>query len=563
MLFLSVTECSTANSNSDGSLVNYTNYDGSTVSYPASGNTKTLFVNFPKSDQVAVSLVPGSTVKPKESTLVAFGMPFPPETLFDAAKIAVLDSAGNELPSFSKELARWRSLLNNPQPDSIRSVLIFTQITFPDLKPLKISVKYGETPQRKMPEQGDATSTWVPMANGLNANEFPSDQGIKEPAVYAGLPTEWLGACLLRTRATKLLNDTAWKWFDDFFLGSSKTAVNEVPKEVTERITYVGQYEPWLFDRAMTLFGIYIRTGDVKWLRHAHRAAQYFAKHLTAKGYFDLRNNDLKYSYNQSIFLDLLLTGDTSHLTKIKQVATAGSKWNAAYKTSMTFWTERHQTYALLAALTAWEATGEKGYADRVKTIVNATFAHAKTPPDSSWPKDGCLLHEFYDHEGDGGKEPICSPWMSALLADAVWRYYIHSQDKEALIFLANLGVFIQKHALYLGKDGLNQTVPWYLVSSVHQYTDGGPYDDLEHTCDVTGILARGAWAQKALGQNQADLLATANKLLASCKYNLNDWHRPQGPKSGKSEWRLDPPRKYNWWFGSTLDLEWLFKTAK
>ncbi len=34
----------------------------------------------------------------------------------------------------------------------------------------------------------------------------------------------------------------------------------------------------------------------------------------------------------------------------------------------------------------------------------------------------------------------------------------------------------------------------------------------------------------------------------------------PDGPSSGKAEWRLSPPRKFNWWFGTTSDLPWLLQ---
>jgi hypothetical protein len=35
-------------------------------------------------------------------------------------------------------------------------------------------------------------------------------------------------------------------------------------------------------------------------------------------------------------------------------------------------------------------------------------------------------------------------------------------------------------------------------------------------------------------------------------------WHRPASVGAGRAEWRLSPPRKFNWWFGSTTDLPWL-----
>jgi hypothetical protein len=119
--------------------------------------------------------------------------------------------------------------------------------------------------------------------------------------------------------------------------------------------------------RALTLFGMYIRSGDVAWLRHAHRAAQFYGAHLGADGTFDLAAGDLKYAYGSALFLDLMLTGDTRHLPRIAAVARAGAGWAETYTARTGFWTERHQTYALLAALVAWEATGEAGHATRAR----------------------------------------------------------------------------------------------------------------------------------------------------------------------------------------------------
>ena len=47
--------------------------------------------------------------------------------------------------------------------------------------------------------------------------------------------------------------------------------------------------EPWLFDRAMTLYQLAFRSGSVTFLRHAHRNAQFYANHIDAGGHFDMR----------------------------------------------------------------------------------------------------------------------------------------------------------------------------------------------------------------------------------------------------------------------------------
>src|SRR5690606_40199664 len=95
----------------------------------------------------------------------------------------------------------------------------------------------------------------------------------------------------------------------------------------------------------------------VKWLRHAHRSAQFYKGRITGDGYFDLKDGDLKYAYGRSLLTDYLFTGDPELLDAIERIAGAGERWDPVYELDDNFWTERHQTYALLAALSDRKST--------------------------------------------------------------------------------------------------------------------------------------------------------------------------------------------------------------
>lgn len=514
-----------------------------------------LFPTVPPSGVVNVTLHPGASVTAGSPTRVALGVPFPRGAVMDAASVSVLDATGVEIPARVEELTRWRTL-GTGSVDSLRAALVFADVTFEAVAPMAISIAYGNARTMELGGSETATSTWVPMQDGPLPEEYPASEAILEPSVFATFEPDWLSACLLRSRFTPTGADARLAYFDEFYVGASATAVNDV--STTEPIDYLTSRAPWLFDRAMTLFGTYMRTGDVRWLRHAHRAAQYFANHIDDGGTFDLAPDDTKYAYGEAILLDMVLTGDARMLPIIERVAGAQTDWNETYTRAAGFWTERHQTYSLLGALSAWEATGSETHAARVRAIADATFEHALSPP-APYAADGCVVHELVDHEGGGGEEPVCSPWMSALLSEAVFRYYLHSEDERALIFLANLGDYVRLHGTYdataagepLGIE--NAIVPYYLSSSA--YNEGGPWGDMEHTCDVAGLTARAAWARQALGGDPASLVTTRDQLLRTCEYTLDYWHRPG---SDRAEWRLSPPRKFNWWFGTTLDLGWM-----
>jgi hypothetical protein len=506
---------------------------------------------------VDVVLHPGPSATIGTTTTVTFGMPFPPGVLASTSQLSAFTTSGSEVRIHAKSILPWRVWPGRTgYTESVRAAQVTLMVKFSTRTPKTIRMKYGQASTRPIAAPSDPLASWVAVSDG----SYPST--VREPRVYATLPQSWLSASLLRTTPNRAGADPAFSWFDASMVGSAHTAVNEVPSSVTERINYLTDYEAWLFDRSATLFGVYFRTGDVKWLRHAHRSSQFYAKHIDSAGYFDLKPGDLKYSYGRSLLMDFVFTGDPALISAIQRIASAGAKWNPVYTISTNFWTERHQTYALLAGLAAWEATGATSHADRVKAVVKASFDMA-LDPYGSWAVDGCMLHGMTAHEGAGGDVPICSPWMSALFADAVWQYYWQTNDSKALTFLANLGDYVRRYGLYNGGEGLSYKMPWYMSSSVKTFSDEGPWGDIEHTCDVGGLVARGAWARKQLGGDPSALRTTAQSLMSGCEWVLNNWHRPSGPASGKAEWRLSPPRKFNWWFGTTSDLPWLMQQIR
>ena len=501
---------------------------------------------------VAVSLHPNHASAIGRPTMASFGVPFPRGLVSDASKLVVRDATGRELRSHVQPVLTWRTLGDRrPSDGSLRAALFHVEVALAADEPMQLRIAYNGRRTLELGEQPAATDGWVRKGG----DDF--DIELDEPRIYATLPPEWLGLCELRSMTTPAHSDPGWTWFDDFFINAAYTATNDLPAGITERIE-LEDNEPWLFDRTLTLFGVYARTGDVRWLRHAHRSARFYLASLTDEGYFGYKDGDLKYLYSVSLLVDMMLTGDARVLEQIARMGELELAWDPTYTPSTPFWTERHQTYALLAALVAWEATGDPAQAQRAQDIARASFALAADAP-GDWPNDGCMLHTQRAHEGDALDEPICSPWMSALFADAVWRYYWHSLDRDALVFLAGLGDYIAEHGMYDGSaEGVRFRVPWYLASSVHQYSDNGAWGDLEHTCDVASVTARGAWAHAELGEDPAPLLDTTHELLAGCQYALDYWHRPGGVENGLPEWRLSPARKFNWWFGSTADLPWI-----
>jgi hypothetical protein len=525
---------------------------------PPSGDGS-LFVAPVAQGSVEVTLHPGASVQTGNAVKVAFGVPFPRGFVTDAAQLRVTDAAGAEIPSAVQEIARWRGLGPNQIPQSIRAALFYVERSFTGSTPMTIKIEWGAPRTLNLSgSQPAPSSLWVPISAGPSPNEYPSADGIREPAVYATLPAAWLGQTLLRTRTEPSHENAARSWWDTAALGFATTAVNEVASSVptSAYINYTGGEEPWLFDRAMTLFGMYIRTGELHWLRHAHRAAQWYATRVDANGIFALAsyNHDLKYSYGLSLATDYFFTGDAALLAPINRVANAGvAEWQTTYSQSLGFWTERHHTYALRAALAAYELTGSATHASRATALANLTIQMSQN-------QASCPLHTVEQHEGDAGDtRMMCSPWMGALLADAMLHYYILSEDPEVLRWLAGMGDYVRNYALYDGgvesAELAGRMMPWYMAGPGGVVDEGRGWGDMEHACDVGAMTARAAWAKRRLGQSDAAVQQAATQLLDTCRYVLDYWHRSS---TSLPEWRLSPSRKFNWWFGASTDLGWM-----
>lgn len=517
-----------------------------------------LFVTPIAQGSVDIVLHPGATVRHGTPVTIAFGVPFPRGFVTSATQIRVTDAMGTEIPSAVTELAPWRSIGASSGPASLRAVLVYVQRSFSDATPVTIRLEWGAS--RALNLGGplpEPAALWTSIAGGPDPSEYPAADDIREPAVYATLPAAWLGEALLRGPATPSGEDADLAWWDDSVSGFARTAVNEVAATVplSAHIDYLDDAEPWLFDRAMTLFGLYIRTGDVHWLRHAHRAAQWYASRVNARGIFALVSyDDLKYSYGASLLVDYFLTGDTALSGPIQRIGAAGiAEWRTTYSTTQNFWTERHHAYALRAALAAFALTGDAAQATRATALADLVIQMSRNAAH-------CPLHTIEQHEGDtGDARMMCSPWMSALLSDAMMEYYIVSEDREVLRWIAGMGAYVRDFALYDGgiehAELAGRKMTWYLAGIDERYEDGQRgWGDMEHACDVGGMTARAAWAQRQLSEDAASLQQITVQLLDTCQYVLDSWHRstPTLP-----EWRLSPPRKFNWWFGTTLGHDW------
>lgn len=399
----------------------------------------------------------------------------------------------------------------------------------------------------------------------LDISEQPvPDDSISVPSplrAAAILPPRWNLAAHLFSRS--LPAPASGHWFDRSMYRFAATAINRLPPSVDKR-HYIdfSRPAPWLFDRAGLLFQLYFRNGDIQWFTAAEKASRRYEASITRDGFFALKPGDLKYVYARPLLYRWMLFGESHQVEHIRAMARAAAEWPADGRNAG-FWTERHANYALATAVHAWELTGDDDYRHRIQALLDGLLAMSQAPLEDGRPAQ-CPAHPLRAHEGNDDDQPVCSPWMMALLGQTLDYYYQLSGDPRALELLVRFHQYLMEDALYrVPAEGPNaklhdMLLPWYLASRGYGFSDNGPYGDLEHSCDAAGLLARTGYYRARRGDLPADHETLLRDLMESCRFNLEMWHRTRS--HDKPQWRLSPPRKFNWWFGSTQDLTWLLR---
>ncbi|MCL4731916.1 MAG: hypothetical protein KJ044_15970, partial [Planctomycetes bacterium] len=177
---------------------------------------------------------------------------------------------------------------------------------------------------------------------------------------------------------------------------------------------------------------------------------------------------------------------------------------------------------------------------------------------------DGGLYHTGAQHsEGTSGAY-LASPWMSALVVDAMVRAYAFTEDANIAAFVRRMGVFIRNACLSDTSHSYGGGLRYY-ASYLVQYngtTDMRSGGDAEHALDVAGALAWAWYFSELTGQPDA-----AHKTMAQNLYNTYDaavtyWIRPTGPASGNTAYRVTPWRKYGWEYRTSNSFAWLMEQS-
>jgi hypothetical protein len=443
----------------------------------------------PLGTSVTVHLVPAQGVSGTQR--VNLGLPLQAGQLTDAARVRVLQG--------STELAAARRALARYSDGSLRSVQIQFDTTIAGEADIELRVGEAPTTQALSAVSVDATL--------VNPN---GEQG---PRVWALLPAVWLSRSgfagpLVPESDVASTPAAAWaslcdyeRWGTDAFLASG----------------YATDRAVWLFDRGTALYRGYARSGDRGPLRSAYIETSMYRNRITGTGTatrYGLPGSggpdDVKYAYSQNLALHYLLTGDDRHRESAEGMALGMSQlWTSpGYAGGADFWTERHAGFGLLAYVWAMIVSDDRSaqFRQLADAAVDAYLSlQATYPPGYTDTEARCFAHTA-DAHGEGGAYFGCSPWMSAILGDALEQYARESSATRAGTVhtsLVKLGRIIARRGIQ--SDGR----PYYFMGV--STTENMPEEYDEHFGESAYLIAM-AWFYS--GKTDTSLRTSADGLL-------------------------------------------------
>ncbi len=314
-------------------------------------------------------------------------------------------------------------------------------------------------------------------------------------------------------------------------------------------------YEPWLFDRASVGYYLYKRTTDpvqkARWYQQFLSDFTYYRTHIDAEGIFTPKGyGDTKYGYVTPFLLYEKETGDSQYRPIAQRIYNSwASDFSSTYQpSSANLWTEREIGFALEAAVSWYELTGDSAALARANALVSQWTSIANAG-------NGAPLVTVDKHEGGGGSQLVTSPWMSALYFQAARRLNVLTGNTEVLQQVSKYADWMEQYGYFDGSvldsafTGIKAA--YYLVGPTGPYLNETPAEgDFDHCLDVSSIITFAISAKQALNLPTAAVTAREAQLRSCAVHAFTDATRTTVtlPK-----YRVNPPRKFNWWMRSTV----------
>lgn len=461
-----------------------TTSDDSTTAGMTSGTTTgDETTGGPVTETVMVHLVPqpGATGPQR----VNFAVPLAPGQLMDETTLQVRHT-GVELAVGLRGLAR--------HPDgSWRSVQVQVEVDIMGETDLEVEV-------------GAAPTAGTIELLAVQDTLMGDDVG---PRVWALLPNTWLAQ-------SGVVGPIGVEADAQGELASWATKCDYTKYAVEAFLAKQDDENSWLGDRGTAHYRGYARRGDLVTLRSAYLETTLYRNGMTGSGpNTDISvpngESDLKFFYAQNLAIHYLLTGDERFREGAEDIADAAAVlWiSPGYAGKKDFWTERNAATALLAYVWAMMVTDDQAeqFANEAKKAVKAYIAIQDTYPEGyDDPDYRCFAHDSEAH-GLGYSYFGCSPWMSALLAEALDQYATEIGGAEADAARQS----IVKLGKIVARDGLDMSgKPFFWMGVGTDKDEPDQFD--EHWGEVAYLVAM-AWHHG--GKSDAMLKSSADALVS------------------------------------------------
>ncbi len=471
----------------------------------------TSFQSFAFNGQVSFTLIPITKTKDIRSWSIVF----PNSVVKDSFYLSLIDNQGNVVEATFDSVLLWPK---QSATGYLRSVLIKTT---------------------KQLNTQNYTLKW----QNKKSSNIQLKQTINPVSHHANLSANWLS----QTFYTPMLNANAYEefsWFDNANAHYANFVIS--PVLFKKREFSLKTAAPWLYDRPLALFMLYLKTGDLYWKILAHEAALNYKKNVDKQGNFSLKPNDMKYSNTQGLLLDYLFYPNQDTLDVISSLYKKTLEWQTTIK-KQGFWTERHHSIALSTAISYWAIFNDKLAFNRIESFNKNLLKKLQN--------NICLSHPYESHEGRDVDTDVCSPWMTALLIEQLWRFHHLSYSYESVLVISKLSDFLADDGLFYYTYGKEYSaVPKYLTNLNNDIKENNdPWSDINHACDVSSALAKGLYLNKLLGHLLPQQLTTLNQMLKACYRSM---HR----SNPNVAWPIVPMRKFNWWYTTSGSFTWLMR---
>jgi hypothetical protein len=321
--------------------------------------------------------------------------------------------------------------------------------------------------------------------------------------------------------------------------------------------------EPWLYDRATTLWLLAKRTNNPTILAEAMQLARGYMAGVVLAGNGNATFNiigttggdptDVKYLYGVVAWWferETLAAGGTTQQAQVYRTRAQGLyrqtliSWGLYDAGTAELWTERNAWAAIMNCLAWYWISGDQDALDQATIYVEDVLALG------DWP-----AHEKDKHESDGDPTLIVSPWMSSLLCEAMLQYH-RTTDSDGLTtsvpeWLSTYGDWLIDNAFYVatgteepelaGLAGLR--IPAYLAGDSAQFPEGEAAD-MQHCTDVAEMMRKVKWAKEELSLSTVAVDEIIDELEEAATVDIAYWTRTT---VGYPRYRVNPSRKYGW----------------